>query len=78
MSDIQPEVPVEAPKSKQYLLMVDQLTMVFIMKLMPTIQFLEVEGFSVSGSDTHQALATPVKRPIVVEGNPVVEDVQSG
>lgn len=46
-------------KSKQYLLMVDEMSLVLLKKFMPCIQFVQVEGFNIDSSETHMALVTP-------------------
>lgn len=56
------EVP-EAPKLKQYLLVVDDITMAFLGKIMPGIRYIEVEGMHVAGNDKHQFLVNPLQLP---------------
>jgi len=49
----------EMEKPKQYLLMVDQLNMVLLSKMMPTLLFVEVEGY-INGDGKHQFLVNPL------------------
>lgn len=45
---------------KQYILMVDHINMLLIGKVLPGIQFLEVQGMNVQGNDALQVLTTPI------------------
>ena len=47
-------------KSKQYLLMADQLHMALFSKLMPGLQFIEVEGIAMKDNKKYNLLANPV------------------
>lgn len=53
------EVPV---KTKQYLLMIDELSLVFLSKIIPSIQFCEVEGVSVDNNTSYQLLVNPTRK----------------
>lgn len=47
---------------KQYLLMVDEASMVFLGKLMPSVLFVQVEGLAMKDNDQHMLLVNPVKK----------------
>ena len=72
---VQPEVaaPVEAPapKPKQYLLMIDEINVAILSRLIPSIQFVQVEGIHMQNNDTHMALVSPmvklVSQPMPVQ-----------
>lgn len=68
------EVKTEEQKAKQYLLMADQMTMVFLSKLMPGMKFVEVEGMKLDNKPEYQALVSPISIPKeeVVEDKPVI------
>lgn len=59
MEEIKEEV-IEKPK--QYLLLADQLHMALISKLMPGMQFVEVEGISMKDNDKYNLLANPLNK----------------
>lgn len=55
------EIPVvEKPKSKQYLLMVDEISVALLSRICPSIQFVQVEGIKMQNNETHMALVTPM------------------
>lgn len=62
MTDEKPE-----EKPKQYLLMADQLTMTFLTRLMPGLQFVQVEGMPVKDNDAYQVLVNPLPKPETVK-----------
>lgn len=53
----------EAPKAKQYLLMVDEMNLALLGRVIPGLQFVQVEGFNMDSSKTHMALVTPKPAP---------------
>ncbi len=76
MSDIQLETPVEtpkvnesapsvAPKPKQYLMVTDEITMIMMSKIIPGLQFVEVQGMAMKDNDTHFLLVNPKPQPQV-------------
>lgn len=50
-------------RSKEYLLMVNEVNMLLLSKVMPGIQFLQVEGMSLKDNDKYLAVCTPVSVP---------------
>ena len=62
--ETQVEEDVLPVKSKKYLLMVDELSLVFLSKIIPSIQFCEVEGMSMEGNPGYQLLANPMKQEV--------------
>lgn len=54
----------EAPKPKQYLLMIDDIGAAFLSRLCPSIQLVQVEGIHMQGNDTHMALVSPMAKPL--------------
>lgn len=65
------EVPVQ--KSKQYLLMADELHIALLGKLMPGLLYVQVEGLAVEGKPGYMLLVNPVKKeeetqPVEAEG----------
>jgi len=57
------ESPQEIPKPKQYLLMANDMTMLMLSKICPSIQFLEVEGMSIKDDPNHMIMVSPVAYP---------------
>jgi hypothetical protein len=57
------EVP--APKPKQFLLMADELSMALLSKLIPSLQFCQVEGMVIPDNPNYQVLANPIPKPPV-------------
>ena len=55
----------KAPQVKQYLMMVDELNVAIIGKICTGIQFVQVEGINIKGTDSHLALVTPMAKPVV-------------
>lgn len=57
-------IPAEevAPKPKQYLLMVDEASMIFLGKLIPAMLFVQVEGLAMKDNDQYMLLVNPVKK----------------
>jgi len=56
-----PEQAQETVK-KQYIMMVDEISMAFFGRVCPSIQFLEVVGMNMAENDTHQLLANPINK----------------
>jgi hypothetical protein len=54
-------------KPKQYLVMVDMIGLSCMAKLMPGLQFVEVEGMSIPDNKNHQLLVTPMPNQKVEE-----------
>ena len=52
------------PVPKQYLLMVDESSMQLMMRILPTMIFVQVEGIKVNGQDNHQFLVNPLQKPL--------------
>jgi hypothetical protein len=61
----QQEAP--APKPKQYLLMVDEVTMTILGRILPTLLFVEVEGMNMKDNETHSLLVNPKAKPVEEE-----------
>ena len=59
------DIPIA--KSKQYLMLLDEMTMAIIGKIMPCMQFVEVEGFGMKDNDDYMLLVNPVKRVVSEE-----------
>lgn len=60
--EVKEEVPEAVAKPKQYLLMIDELSLVFLSKIIPSIQFCEVEGVSVDNNTSYQLLVNPTRK----------------
>ncbi len=58
--------------SKQYLMMVDEVSMAVLGRLCPSIQFLVVEGMNIKDNQDYIMLTSPVAKP--QEVSPAVED----
>ena len=54
----------EKVKPRQFLLMVDEINMAFLTKLMPGIQFCQVEGLTIPDNPNYHLLANPTPKPI--------------
>lgn len=48
---------------KQYLLMVDEITMAFMSKIFSTMQFVEITAMPIKDNDAYQLLANPKSPP---------------
>lgn len=59
------EAPAPAPKSTQYLLMIDEVGASFLGRICPGIQFVQVEGINMKGNTTHMALVSPMAAPVL-------------
>lgn len=55
------EVKLQDRKSKQYLLMVDEIHMAILSKIVPGLLFVQVEGMAMQNNDTHMLLVTQTK-----------------
>lgn len=64
-----PVVPEAKPK--QYLVMVDEMTMALLGKLLPTMLFVQVEGMAMQGNTEHMLLVNPIPKPPAPETVPV-------
>lgn len=51
------------PTPKQYLMVLDDVTMALLGRLCPTLRFLEVEGMPMKECDTHTLLVNPKHLP---------------
>lgn len=65
------EAPAQAPKPKQYLLMADETTMLFLGKIMPSLLFVQVEGMAMQNNNEHMLLVNPLPKPASPETVPV-------
>lgn len=54
----------ELVKKRQFLVMVDEVYMSLVSKLMPGIQFCEVEGLTIPDNDNYHLLANPTPKPV--------------
>lgn len=63
----------DQPKPKQYILMVNDLSMLMLSKMFHGIQFLEVEGMNIKDDPTHMLMVTPVVNPVV---QPITQNAQ--
>lgn len=61
----------ETVKQRQFLLMVDEVNMAMLSKLMPFIQFCQVEGLSIPDNNNYHLLANPTPKPAELS-DPVV------
>ena len=52
----------EAPKPKQYMLVVDHTYMAFLSKVMPGLQYVEVEGWQSEENKSHMFLVNPAPK----------------
>ncbi len=57
-----PEMPKQEPiaKTKVYLLSVDDTVTGMLSLLMPSLKFIEVEGFDLEGNDKFRILVNPI------------------
>lgn len=55
--------------SKQYVLVIDEITMAFISKMFPSMQFIEIQGMNIKDNPTYSLLVTP----IVNNGGPTMD-----
>lgn len=62
------ETPPVAPK--QFLMVVDEVSMALLGRMVPGIKFLAVEGMDIPGNTNHRILVTPIKA-VVAETQPV-------
>jgi hypothetical protein len=62
----------ETPKLKQYLLVVDDVGMALMQRLSHGINFVEVQGMSMTDNPYHSFLVTPIAKPPVE--TPVTDD----
>jgi hypothetical protein len=63
MSDEQQvDVEVPEPRPKQYLVMVDEMTMAFLGKIVPSMLFVQVEGVAVQGNSDYRLLVNPIAK----------------
>ena len=58
--------------SKQYILMANEQTMAAFKAVMPTVEFLAVEGMNMASNPNHLLLVSPVGIPV----SPGVEEAQ--
>lgn len=56
---------------KQYLLLVDDNTKAAFEALLPSLQFLEIQGMNLNGDFKFQMLATPIYPPVTQAQVPV-------
>lgn len=54
------EIP---PKPKQYLVMVDEVSMAILGRLVPSMLFVQVEGMAMDGNANHMLLVNPIQKP---------------
>ncbi len=61
-----PALVAETPptKMKNYLLMVDELTVAFLSRIIPNIKYVEVEGMNITDNPKVQILVNPLAQPI--------------
>ncbi len=62
VTDVTPmtEVPEALKPPKQYLLMVNEISMIMLSKMLNGIQFLEVEGMPIKENENVMVMVTPV------------------
>ncbi len=66
VEEVKPNETVEV-KPKQYLLMADEVTLIFLTKLIPSLQYVQVEGLGIDGNPNHQFLVNPIcKSPVMM------------
>lgn len=51
-------------RPKQYIVLVDQIGLACMGKLMPGLQFIEVEGMEIPDNKGYQLIATPLKSEV--------------
>jgi|WetSurMetagenome_2_1015567.scaffolds.fasta_scaffold717434_2 hypothetical protein len=54
----------ETVKQKQFLLMVDEVNMAILSRLLPSLQFCQVEGLSIPDNSNYHLLANPTPKPV--------------
>jgi len=66
----------EVKKPKQYLPLLDEVGMACMRHLMPSMQFVEVEGMMMSDNNAYQVLVNPL--PVPKEENQIVPESSDG
>lgn len=54
----------EPVKQSQFLLMVDEVNMAILSKILPSLQFCQVEGLSIPDNNNYHLLANPTPKPV--------------
>ncbi len=67
----QEETPAQT-KPKQYLLVVDEISMAILGRIMPGLMFVQVEGIGMQNNPNHMLLVNPISVP--TETNQAVEE----
>lgn len=70
------EIQQEVPKVKNYLLMIDDMSMMFLSKLIPGMKFVEVEGMSMIDNPGYQVLVNPLPKPVEAPVEQQAEEVK--
>lgn len=65
-------IPQTPTTSKQYLLVLDDVTMVIIGRICPSLRFIEVEGMPMKDCTSHTLLVNPVA--VAIEPIPIAEE----
>lgn len=60
------QVAEAPPRSKQYLIMADEMHMAILGKIMPGILFVQVEGMAMKDNSDHMLLVNPIAKPAAV------------
>lgn len=64
------QLPLLPPKRKEFFLMVDEIQMSLLSRVLPGIQYVEVQGMNIKDVPNHLLLVTPAKvEPKVENGN---------
>jgi hypothetical protein len=62
--------PIAPPPRKEFFLMVDEIQMSLLSRVLPGIQYVEVQGMNIKDEPNHLLLVTPIKvEPKVENGN---------
>lgn len=62
--------PIAPPKRKEFFLMVDEIQMSLLSRVLPGIQYVEVQGMNIKDVPNHLLLVTPAKiEPKVENGD---------
>ena len=60
--EVKQEEVIPARKPKQFLVMVDEVSMAFLSKLVPNLQFCQVEGLVIPDNPDYHLLANPTPK----------------
>lgn len=56
------EMVETTPKPKQYLMVLDEVNMVILSKVMPSLRFIQVEGMPLKENENYMVLVNPIDK----------------